>query len=366
MYKGVKNFNHSEIGGIGVLYVNLGSPDEPTPSALRRYLRPFLADTRVIEIPKYKWWPILYGIVLVFRPKRSAKLYRSIWTDEGAPLIVTSKRQAELLEVKLRERIGEPVHVAVGMTYGNPSIQSALDSLLEKKIRKLFVLPAYAQYSATSSASVFDVTTAELRKWRWVPDFRIAMSFHDHPAYIKALANSIRDHWQKNGRAKTLFFSFHGVPTRYILAGDPYLCHCHKTARLVAEELGLNKEEYTVAFQSIFGKEEWIKPTTDKTLIALAQQGLESVEVVCPGFGADCLETLEEIEVENKHLFLEAGGKEFHYIPALNTRDDYIAALADISCENMSGWITSKAAWDQTAKQAEVDQQEKLARQTSY
>ncbi len=354
-YLGEPGFEHGEIPALGLLLANLGTPEAPTARALRPYLREFLSDPRVIEIPKLKWWPILNLFVLTTRPKASAKLYQKVWTDEGSPLLAIVERQARSLEKSLRGRIGNPFHVAIGMRYGRPAIRDALRQLKEKGCRRLLFLPLYPQYSATTTASTFDALAAELTRWRWVPELRTIHAYHDRPGYVRALAASIREVWREGGEPGKLLFSFHGIPERYFLAGDPYHCHCHKTARLVAEELGIGPDRYGVAFQSLFGKEEWLKPYTDRTVGALARSGVESLDVICPGFSADCLETLEEIDGLNREIFEHHGGRRFRYIPALNDRPDHVAFLADLVLENLQGWVVPPGEWDGAAARADAE-----------
>ncbi len=326
-----------------ILLCNLGTPDAPTPPAVRRYLAEFLSDARVVEIPKLIWWLILHGVILRTRPKKSAAKYASIWTPEGSPLKVWTQKQAVMLRGYLGVR-GHTVEVRYAMRYGNPSIASQLDQLKADGVTRVLILPAYPQYSATTSASVFDAVYSWAAKVRLIPEFRFVNQYHDDPGYISALAAKIRQHWQKNGQAEQLVMSFHGVPQRTLKLGDPYHCHCHKTARLVAEKLGLKKDRYKVTFQSRFGKAKWLEPYTEPTLISMAQSGVKRVDVLCPGFTGDCLETLEEINMEARHAFLEAGGKEFRYIECLNDSPEWLAALADFSAQQMGGWPTAPAA----------------------
>ena len=310
---------------------------------MRRYLAEFLSDARVVEIPKLLWWLILHGVILRTRPKKSAAKYASIWTPEGSPLKVWTQKQAVMLRGYLGVR-GHTVEVRYAMRYGNPSIASQLDQLKADGVTRVLILPAYPQYSATTSASVFDAVYSWAAKVRLIPEFRFVNQYHDDPGYISALAAKIRQHWQKNGQAEQLVMSFHGVPQRTLKLGDPYHCHCHKTARLVAEKLGLKKDRYKVTFQSRFGKAKWLEPYTEPTLISMAQSGVKHVDVLCPGFTGDCLETLEEINMEARHAFLEAGGKEFRYIECLNDSPEWLAALADFSVLQMGGWPTAPAA----------------------
>ena len=339
-------YEHGDAPAVGVLLTNLGTPDAPDAPSLRRYLRQFLSDPRVIELPRWLWWPILNGPILLTRPKASAALYREVWTDEGSPLLSIGRKQAAGVETRLRRRIANPLHVELGMGYGSPSIAASLQALRDKGCRRVLCIPLYPQYSGTTTGTSFDCLFSELKHWRWVPDLRTVGSYHDDSGYIRSLAASIAETWQRDGEPERLLFSFHGVPLRYITHGDPYHCHCHKTARLVAERLELPPERYVVAFQSQFGKEEWIKPTTDVTVRAIARSGIRRLDVVCPGFSADCLETLEEIQIQNKEFFIEDGGEAFRYIPCLNDRDDHLEALADLAHRHLQGWVTAPEAWD--------------------
>ena len=314
----------------GILLTNLGTPDAPTTAAVRRYLREFLSDRRVVEAPRLIWWLVLNLIVLPFRPRRSARLYAKIWTSEGSPLLTIGERQAEALREELAGRLDTPLAVALGMRYGNPSIPSALRSLQEQGCRRVIVLPLYPQYSASTVASTFDALTAELARWRALPSLVLVSGYHDRPGYIRSLASSIREFWAAHGQADRLLMSFHGIPVRYADAGDPYPDECRTTAALLARELGLDDGSWQLAFQSRFGREEWVQPYTVTTLEKWGAEGLDSVDVVCPGFPADCLETLEEIALTNREVFRSAGGGAYRYIPALNDRDDHISVLADI------------------------------------
>jgi protoporphyrin/coproporphyrin ferrochelatase len=346
-------YKHGDQLRTGILLINLGTPDAPTPSALRRYLKQFLSDPRVIEIPRFVWWPILNGIILNLRPRKSAEKYAQIWTQEGSPLLVHTRRQATLFQGFLGTRIQSPFAVEFGMRYGNPSVASAIARLKAKHCNRILVFPLYPQYAASSSASAMDAVWQALGKTRNVPATRVIRSYHDHPAYIAALAQSVRDYWTVNGRPEKLIMSFHGVPKRTLELGDPYHCECHKTARLLAESLGLNKDQYMVCFQSRFGKAEWLKPYLAPTLEELGRQKLRRIDVVCPGFSSDCLETLEEIAMEGKASFTSNGGGEFHYIPALNEREDWIHAMCAIALDNLQGWVSPE--WDKAAAQKEAE-----------
>jgi len=332
------NFSHAQSPTLGILLTNLGTPDAPTTPALRRYLREFLWDPRIVDMPRLLWWCILQ-VILLIRPAKSAQAYQKIWDEkEGSPLLAISRRQADALRAALQENFNIPVVVELGMRYGNPSITSALQKLREARAQRILVLPLYPQYSSSTSASTFDAVAAAVKSWRWVPELRFVNQYHDHAGYIEALSNSIEEAWSRHDKPKKLLFSFHGTPKRFLMTGDPYFCQCQKTARLVAEKLQLKDQEWKVTFQSIFGREEWLTPYTIETLKEMGKQGIDSVDVVCPGFSADCLETLEEIEEENRHAYLEAGGKQYHYIPALNDRTDHIQALISIIKQHSQGW----------------------------
>ncbi|HEX4953798.1 MAG TPA: ferrochelatase [Thermoanaerobaculia bacterium] len=343
---------HSTLPAIGVLLTNLGTPEAPTAPALRRYLAEFLSDPRVIELPRWKWLPILHLFILTTRPKASAALYRKVWTAEGSPLLSISKAQLAGVGERLAQEIGSPLHFALGMRYGNPSVASALAELAAKGCRRILVLPLYPQYAAATTGSTFDALASALTRTRWVPELRMVGTYHDQPGYVAALAASIRELWGRDGEPERLLFSFHGIPQRYFDAGDPYHCLCHKTARLVAESLGLPAERWVVCFQSLFGKEEWIKPYTASTVEALARSGLKRLDVICPGFSADCLETLEEIDQLNREIFLHHGGERFRYVPALNDRPDHLRFLADLALANLGGWVVPREEWDEAAARA--------------
>ena len=323
-----------------ILLCNLGTPDAPTPAALRRYLAEFLSDPRVVEIPRALWLPILHGIILRVRPAKSAKKYASVWMPEGSPLRVWTERQTKLLAGYLGER-GHRVMVRYAMRYGNPSIASELDALKAQGATRILVLPLYPQYSGPTTASVVDAVMQWTRQVRALPELRFVNHYHDSAGYIAALAKSVTDHWMKHGRADRLVISFHGVPERTLRLGDPYHCECMKTARLLAERLSLGQDSYIVTFQSRFGKAKWLEPYTEPTLVKLAREGVQRIDVMCPGFAADCLETLEEISQEARTAFIAAGGKEFHFIACLNDQHEWIAALAAIAIRHMQGWPTA-------------------------
>jgi ferrochelatase len=335
-----------------VLLCNLGTPDAATPAALRRYLAEFLSDPRVVEIPRLIWWPILHGIILNLRPRKSAAKYAGIWTAEGSPLMVWTDKQAKMLQGYLGER-GQRVVVRPAMRYGSPSIASVLDALKRDGVERVLVLPLYPQYCAATTASVTDAVVQWAQRVRALPELRFVNRYHDDAGYIAALAKRVQDHWQTHGRGDMLVLSFHGVPKRTLLLGDPYHCECQKTARLLAERLGLGPANLRVTFQSRFGKAEWLQPYTAPMLVELARQGTRRVDVMCPGFTADCLETLEEIGIEGRDAFIAAGGREFHYIPCLNDQHEWIAALARIATTHLQGWPLEPAATQDAERQRE-------------
>ena len=330
-------FAHGKAARTAVLICNLGTPDEASPAAVRRYLAEFLSDPRVVEIPRLLWWPLLHGVILRTRPARSARKYASVWLPEGSPLRVWTEKQALLLAGYLGQR-GHPVLVRHAMRYGRPSIAGALDALKAEGVDRVLVLPLYPQYAAATTASTGDAVAAWTRQRRNVPELRFVKHFHDDPGYIGALARRVSDHWMTHGRPDRLVLSFHGLPRRSLALGDPYHCECLKTGRLLTERLKLREDNVVVTFQSRFGKAEWLKPYTEATLVELAKKGVGRVDVMCPGFVADCLETLEEIDQEVRAAFIAAGGKEFGYIPCLNDQHEWIAALAGIAIGHMGGW----------------------------
>ncbi len=337
-YQNETAFRHDAPETLGVLVLNLGTPDAPSVSAVRRYLAEFLSDPRVVELPRPLWWAILHGVILRVRPRRSAEAYQAVWTGGGSPLLTIARRQADALQERLSARMPGPVRVELGMRYGNPSVPSALANLRRANARRLLVLPLYPQYSATTTASTFDAVSRELSSWRWIPELRFVNQYHDVPAYVSALAASARAYWAEHGEPDRLLFSFHGIPKDYFLGGDPYHCQCQKTARLTAESLGLPQERWQVSFQSRVGGKEWLRPYTDELLKEWGGNGVEQVHVICPGFSADCLETLEEIAVENRDYFLAAGGKRYGYIPALNDDPGHVEMLADLVSRHAAGW----------------------------
>ena len=338
-YRPEPSYTHGTPEKTGILLVNLGTPDAPTAQAVRPYLKEFLSDPRVVEIPKPIWWLILNGIILNVRPKKSAAKYASIWMKEGSPLRVYTAKKTALLQGYLGQRTQAPFVVDYAMSYGKPSIASVMQNLKAQNCTRILIVPMYPQYAASSTASVFDRVFGAVQAMRNAPAVRTIKHFHDDAGYIKALAANVNDYWMKNGRPEKLVMSFHGVPRYTLEKGDPYHCECHKTGRLLAEELHLKAEQYVVSFQSRFGKAEWIKPYTTATLLELGKHKTRRVDVVCPGFVADCLETLEEIAMEGKEDFLHAGGGEYHYIPCLNVRDDWMHALTDLVMDNLQGWL---------------------------
>ena len=329
-YLGLDKSIHDKKLKTGVLLTNLGTPDAPTPKALKRYLKEFLSDPRVVEIPRLVWMFILHCIILQVRPAKSAKLYESIWTDEGSPLLAISNKQTAKVKERLHNEFGEGVSVEVAMRYGNPSMSQALKSFQQKGVNNIVVLPLYPQFAGPTTASAFDALIAEVKQWRWIPSLHFISGYHDHPLYIKSLANSIQEHFDAHGKPEKLVLSYHGMPKLFLENGDPYYCFCAKTTRLLAEALALNEDDFVMTFQSRFGKAEWLKPYTDETLEQLAKDGVKRVAIASPAFSADCLETLEELVEENKEVFIEAGGEDYQYIPCLNDRDDHIDALVDL------------------------------------
>ena len=333
------SFKHGQVPRTAVLFCNLGTPASPSTADVRRFLSEFLSDKRVVEIPRLLWLLILHGIILLFRPAKSAAKYASIWTPEGSPLKVWTEKQAKLLQGWLAQR-GHDVQVRYAMRYGQTSIAEQLDALKAQGTTRVLIMPAYPQYSATTTASLFDAVYAWAGKVRNLPELRFVNHYHDHPGYIKALAASIERYWTSNGRPDQLVMSFHGVPERTLHLGDPYHCECMKTARLLSEQLGLTKDQFKVTFQSRLGRAKWLEPYTEPSLIAMCKAGVKRVDVVCPGFTSDCLETLEEIAMEGREAFLHAGGKEYHYIACLNDDPVWITALCELTQQHLSGWPT--------------------------
>ena len=337
-YRKTPNFEHGQPESIGLLVVNLGTPDAPTASAVRRFLRQFLSDPRVVEYPRLLWLLILNLVVLVIRPARSAAAYQKIWTEQGSPLMINSEAIANKLREQLARQSEQTMQVELAMTYGKPSVTAAIDRLMANGSRRIIVLPLYPQYSGTTTAAVFDAVVDAVGQQRWVPESRFINDYHDAPAYIRALAASVRESWAKNGRGDKLLMSFHGIPKSALTNGDPYHCQCQKTARLLAQELKLGDEDWVLSFQSRVGREEWLSPYTDKTVRTLGEAGMQQLDVVCPGFSTDCLETLEEIAMQNSEFFQAAGGGTLRYIPALNAREDHVRFLADLVQQHTAGW----------------------------
>jgi len=322
----------------GVLLLNLGTPDAPTTGAVRRYLRQFLSDQRVIEIPRLLWWPLLNGIILNLRPQKSARKYASIWTEHGSPLMYHTASQTEALRALLAENGQDEVIVEFAMRYGNPSVESVMQSMVERKVERLLLVPLYPQYSAASTATALDAAFRVLMKQRNLPEIRTVRHFHDHPGYIQALATHISAQWAQDGRPDVLLMSFHGMPAITLQRGDPYYCECLKTGRLLAEALDLPPEGYRVTFQSRFGRSKWLQPYTAATLIELAEAGTGRLDVVCPGFVSDCLETLEEIAIEGRELFKQHGGGDYRYLSCLNNNTAWIGALGQIVMNQIGAW----------------------------
>ncbi|MBN8745141.1 MAG: ferrochelatase [Thiomonas arsenitoxydans] len=336
-------YSHGSAPKTAILLVNLGTPDAPTASALRRYLGEFLSDPRVVEIPKPVWWLILNGIILPIRSSKSAAKYASVWTERGSPL---QSGTADLTQAVAAEmaRLGHHVQVRYAMRYGNPSVASVLDEMAKQNVTRILLVPLYPQYCAATTASTLDAVTAWMRRSRRMPELRVLNHFHDEPLYIEALARKIEVYWQQQGRPDKFVMSFHGMPARTLKLGDPYHCECHKTGRLLAERLGLAAADYAVTFQSRFGKQEWLQPYTEPTLRQLAKEGVARVDVTCPGFSVDCLETLEEIAMEGKEAFLSSGGKVFHYIDCLNAETHWAQGFSRLLTSHLQGWNTTVPA----------------------
>ncbi len=323
---------------VGILMVNLGTPDSPSYWAVQRYLREFLGDRRVVDTTRFVWLPLLYGVVLPFRPLRTVRNYRKIWMPEGSPLAVYSKRLAKKTGNELRARLGDDVRVELGMSYGNPSIASAIDALAGQNVKRLLVLPLYPQYCSSTTGSVFDATTSALRRWRWLPELRFVNDYYDDAGYIDALAASIDAHWHRVGRRSHLLLSYHGIPASYVKEGDPYQAQSEATTRAVVSRLGLADDEWSHCYQSRFGRVVWLQPYTEDTLQALAERGVRELTVVSPSFAVDCLETLEEIGIEYRDKFLQMGGESLTLVPALNDDDRHAEVLASIVQRHLVGW----------------------------
>ncbi|HML81535.1 MAG TPA: ferrochelatase [Thiomonas arsenitoxydans] len=336
-------YSHGSAPKTAILLVNLGTPDAPTASALRRYLGEFLSDPRVVEIPKPVWWLILNGIILPIRSSKSAAKYASVWTERGSPLQSGTADLTQAIAAEMA-RLGHHVQVRYAMRYGNPSVASVLDEMAKQNVTRILLVPLYPQYCAATTASTLDAVTAWMRRSRRMPELRVLNHFHDEPLYIEALARKIEAHWQQQGRPDKFVMSFHGMPARTLKLGDPYHCECHKTGRLLAERLGLAAADYAVTFQSRFGKQEWLQPYTEPTLRQLAKEGVARVDVTCPGFSVDCLETLEEIAMEGKEAFLSSGGKVFHYIDCLNAETHWAQGFSRLLTSHLQGWNTTAPA----------------------
>ena len=333
---------HGRASATAVVLCNLGTPEAPTAPAVRRYLAEFLSDPRVVEIPRLVWLPILHGIVLRVRPARSARKYASIWMPEGSPLAVWTARQSQLLSGYLGQR-DHPVVVRHAMRYGEPAIAKVLDDVKAEGADRILIVPLYPQYAASTTASIDDAVAAWMRRTRNVPELRFIKHYHDDDGYVNALAARVNEHWRVNGRPDKLVLSFHGLPRRSLTLGDPYHCECLKTGRLVAERLCVKDDVVVVTFQSRFGRAEWLQPYTEPTLVAMAKAGVGRVDVFCPGFTSDCLETLEEIDQEARAAFMAAGGKTFGYIPCLNDQHEWMAALSALVVRHLQGWDTRVA-----------------------
>ncbi|WP_395338104.1 ferrochelatase [Ningiella sp. W23] len=360
-YRSQDAFTHAQVDKIGIVISNLGTPEAPTKQALRPYLKQFLSDPRVVEVPKAIWWFVLNGIILNIRPKRSAQAYKTVWTEDGSPLLTHTKHQAQGLEKRCREHFGEDVLVDYAMRYGRPSVSDAVERLLAQGARKILLLPLYPQYCASTTGSTFDALAEDFTKRRWLPDLRFISHYHDRADYIDCIANKIKAHWDENGRADKLLFSYHGIPKRYLLNGDPYHCECHKTSRLIAAKLGISADEYMTSFQSRFGREEWLKPYTDETLKKLPSEGIKSLQVVCPGFSSDCLETIEEIGEENREYFEQAGGERYEYIECLNSDDAHLDMLFCLIKDNLVGWHVNAQISNNLSKGEKEDYQQRNA-----
>lgn len=332
------DFRHDHAERIGVLLVNSGTPASPRPADVRRFLRGLLSDPRVVELPRALWWPILYGLILPFRPGRVARKYRKIWTPEGSPLVVFSNRLRSDLATTLAQRILAPLSVEFAMLYAQPTVSEALGRLRESGAQRVLVVPHFPQYCAATTGAVYDAVSAELRRWRWLPELRYVAEYHDHPSYIEALRASVVQQWEAQGRTQHLVMSFHGIPENFFHNGDPYFYKCRQTARLLADELNLRDEDWTVSFHSKFGPGAWLRPYTIELMASLPARGIHEVSVVCPGFAVDCLETLEEIAMENRAQFLASGGRKFLYVPALNDRPEHSRFLADLIAQHCAGW----------------------------
>ena len=337
-YLSSAGYRHDGAERIGVLLANSGTPDSLSVRDVRRFLAAFLSDPRVVELPRALWLPVLHGVILRTRPRQSARKYARIWTPEGSPLAALSNELRAKLTGTLAERVLAPFSLELGMLYSKPTIGEGLRRLRELGAQRILVVPLFPQYCGASTGSVYDRVAAELERWRWLPELRFIAEYHDYPGYIESLRASVEQHWQQHGRTRHLLISFHGVPERYFHQGDPYFCKCQKTARLLADELLLEENEWSVSFQSRVGPARWLKPYTSEVLAQMPARGIDRVTVICPGFALDCLETLEEIAIENRQLFLGAGGRELQYVPALNARPEHTSFLATLIARHCQGW----------------------------
>ena len=336
-FVGEKNYEHGSKDKTGVLITNLGTPDAPDAKSVRKYLNQFLSDPRVIEIPKFLWQIILKGIILQIRPRKSAANYKKIWTDNGSPLLDISKKQIEGVKKIILAKYPN-IEFALGMRYGNPSIESALKDLQNRQVRRLLVLPLYPQYCAATTGSTFDEVTNILQKWRWIPELRFINQYFEEEEYIDALVTTIKNFWNKHEKPQKIIFSYHCIPKKYLINGDPYHCFCLKTTRLVKEKMNLKDEEIITTFQSRFGRAEWLKPYTAETLKELPGQGVKDIHIISPGFSADCLETLEELEEENREYFINSGGEKYKYIPCLNDNEKHLKFISHLIIKHTQGW----------------------------
>lgn len=345
-FKGQTDFQHGRQAKLGILFVNLGTPDAATTPAVRRYLAEFLSDPRVIEIPALIWKIILHGIILRVRPSKSAAAYQRVWSDKGSPLLAASQDLVNKIDQSLQKAYPDQVITHLAMRYGQPSIESQLEKLHLAGAERLMVLPLYPQYSGATTGTVADEVFRVIAQWRWVPGVYFDSAYFDDPAYIEAVAAQIQENWLDQGKPGKLCLSFHGMPKATLLAGDPYFCHCHKTARLIAEKLALQEDEWEMAFQSRFGKAEWLKPYFAQRIEQWPGEGVDEVTVICPGFAVDCLETLDEIAIEGKHDFIEAGGRNLSYLPALNDSDAHVQFWVNRINRQISGWYEHQSSDD--------------------
>jgi ferrochelatase len=343
-YVGSPDFRHDGAECIGVLLVNSGTPDSPSVRDVRRFLRALLSDPRVVEVPRFLWLPLLNGAILLTRPFRSARKYRRIWSQRGSPLLHYTDALRARLADELSRRVLAPITVEAGMLYAAPSVADALDRLIDDGARRILVLPLFPQYCGATTGAVYDQVGAWLARQRWVPEVRYVNEYHDHPAYIDALRVRIAEHWAAHGRTQHLLLSFHGIPEQYFRKGDPYFCKCQKTARLLADELGLTESEWSLSFQSKVGPGRWLRPYTEHLIAGMPGRGITRLTVACPGFAVDCLETLEEIDLEDRDRFHRAGGERFDYVPALNDHPRHALALADLVTQHAAGWAGASLA----------------------